>query len=68
MMSVIGILFALDEKVCFRALRSLKKYDPGDQCRIEYYIMYCKFAYMPKNEILTFGIFIVRGKKFIYML
>ena len=59
--------FALDEKVCFMALRSLKKYEPGVQCGIEYYIMYCKFARMQKYEFLTFGIFVVQGKKCLYM-
>ena len=54
---------ALDDKVCFRALRSLKKYDPGAQCGIEYYIIYCKFARMQKCEFLIFGIFVVQGKK-----
>ena len=60
-MSVLGM--ALDEKVCFRALRSLKKYDPGAQCEIEYYVMYWKFARMQKCESLRFGNFVVPGKK-----
>ena len=47
----------MDEKVCFGALHSLKKYDPGAQCEIEYYIMYWKFARMQKC-----GIFGVQGK------
>ena len=55
--------FALDEKVCFTALRSLKKYDPGAQCGIEYYVMYCKFAREQKYEFLIFRIFVVQGKK-----
>ena len=63
MMSVIGILFALGEKVCFTVLRSLKKYDPGAQCGIEYYILYCKFARMQKYGFLIFGIFVDQGKK-----
>ena len=42
--------FALEEEVCFTALRSLKKYDPGVQRGIEYHIMYCKFAPMQKYE------------------
>jgi len=60
--------FALDEKVCFTALRSFKKYDPGAQCGIEYYIMYCKFARMQKYEFLIFGIFVVQGEKYLYMI
>ena len=43
-MSVLGILFALGEKVYFTVFHSLKKFDPGAQCGIEYYMMYCKFA------------------------
>ena len=60
--------FALDEKVCFTALRSLKKYDPGTQCGIEYNIMYCKIARMQKFEFLIFGIFVVQGKKCLYII
>ena len=67
-MSVRGILFAMGEKVCFTVLRSLKKYDPGAQCGIEYYIMYCKFSRVQKYEFLIFGIFVVQGKTCIYMI
>ena len=61
-----GDAFDLDEKV--RALRSLKKYDPGAQCEIEYYIMYWKFARMQKYEFLIFGFFVVQGKTCLYMI
>ena len=50
-------------KVCFTALRSFKKYAPGAQYGIEYYIMYCEIAPMQKYEILIFGIFVVQGKQ-----
>ena len=59
-MSVLGILFALGEKVCFTVLRSLKKYDPRAQCGFEYYIMYCLYAPVQKYEFLIFGIFVVQ--------
>ena len=60
--------FALDENVGFTALRSLKKYDPGAQCGIEYYIIYCKFAHMQKCEFLIFGISVVQGQKCLCLL
>ena len=60
--------FALDGKICFTALRSFKKYDPGTQSGIEYYIMYCKSARMQKCEFLLFGIFVVQGKIGLYKL
>ena len=44
-----------------------KKYDPGAQCGIEYYIMYFKFARMPKYEFLIFDIFVVQDKKYLYV-
>ena len=31
-MSVLGVLFALGEKVCFTVLRGFKKYDRVAQC------------------------------------
>ena len=55
--------FALDEKVCFTALRSLKKYDPGAKCGIMFYIMYFKFAPMQKYGFLIVGNFVDQGKK-----
>ena len=63
--SVLGMSL---RKVYFTALRSLKKYDPGALCGIEYCIMYCKFARLRKYEFLRFGIFDVQGKKCLYLL
>ena len=66
--SVLGMPLLWMRKSVLRHGAVFKKYDPGAQCGIEYYKMYCKFARMQKYKFLIFGIFVVQGKKCLYML
>ena len=66
--SVLGMLWdALLWESLIYGIAQFKKYDPGSQCGIEYYIMYGKFAPMQKYEFLIFGIFGVQDKNYLYM-